>query len=156
MEKGGKDSDSVNKAIEDMDELFITTDKFDVNLGHVAESFKVGCVVAWICNCSDCSMRGNTHFVVPKDKFALQAGAGDFLTTYTFGTHTAKHTFCKVCGITSFYIPRSNPDGVAVTAACVGAGTLAHVEYRKADGRNWEQWIEASGISEFSKPKAAE
>nr|XP_020189335.2 uncharacterized protein LOC109774990 [Aegilops tauschii subsp. strangulata] len=53
MEKGGKDSDSVNKAIEDlynavckpwtkreMDELFITTDKFDVNLGHVAESFK--------------------------------------------------------------------------------------------------------------------
>ncbi|XBH69920.1 hypothetical protein VPH35_097694 [Triticum aestivum] len=163
MEKGGKDSDSVNKAIEDMDELFITTDKFDVNLGHVAESFKVGkpveapaSVVAWICNCSDCSMRGNTHFVVPKDKFALQAGAGDFLTTYTFGTHTAKHTFCKVCGITSFYIPRSNPDGVAVTAACVGAGTLAHVEYRKADGRNWEQWIEASGISEFSKPKAAE
>nr|XP_040251390.1 trichohyalin-like [Aegilops tauschii subsp. strangulata] len=53
MEKGGKDSDSVNKAIEDlynavckpwtqreMDELFITTDKFDVNLGHIAESFK--------------------------------------------------------------------------------------------------------------------
>nr|XP_020154052.1 glutamic acid-rich protein-like [Aegilops tauschii subsp. strangulata] len=54
MEKGDKDSDSVNKAIEDlynvickpwtqreMDELFITTNKFDVNLGHVAESFKV-------------------------------------------------------------------------------------------------------------------
>nr|XP_045089557.1 myosin-1B-like [Aegilops tauschii subsp. strangulata] len=40
MEKVDKDSDSVNKAIEDMDELFITTNKFDVNLGHVAESFK--------------------------------------------------------------------------------------------------------------------
>ncbi|VAH73423.1 unnamed protein product [Triticum turgidum subsp. durum] len=55
VKKGGKDSDSVNKAIEDlynaickpwtkreMDQLFITTDKFDVNLGHVSESFKVG------------------------------------------------------------------------------------------------------------------
>nr|XP_040249719.1 glutamic acid-rich protein-like [Aegilops tauschii subsp. strangulata] len=54
MEKGDKDSDSVNKAIEDlynavckpwtqreMDELFVTTNKFDVNLGHVAESFKI-------------------------------------------------------------------------------------------------------------------
>ncbi|XP_047046292.1 centromere protein V-like [Lolium rigidum] len=112
-------------------------------------------VVAWICNCSDCSMRGNTHFVVPADKFALQPGADDSLTTYTFGTHTAKHKFCKVCGITSFYIPRSNPDGIAVTAACVDPGTLAHVEYRKADGKNWEKWFEKSDISEFSKPAAA-
>jgi hypothetical protein len=100
-------------------------------------------------------MRGNTHFVVPADKFALQPGADDSLTTYTFGTHTAKHKFCKVCGITSFYIPRSNPDGIAVTAACVDPGTLAHVEYRKADGKNWEKWFEKSDISEFSKPAAA-
>ncbi|KAI4294750.1 hypothetical protein MLD38_040921 [Melastoma candidum] len=41
---------------------------------------------------------------------------GQFITTYTFNTHTAKHTFCKVCGITSFYKPRSNPDGIAVSA----------------------------------------
>ncbi|EEC84541.1 hypothetical protein OsI_31280 [Oryza sativa Indica Group] len=68
-------------------------------------------------------MRGNAHFVVPASKFTLAAGAGESLTTYTFGTHTAKHTFCRVCGITSFYTPRSNPDGVAVTAACVDPGT---------------------------------
>ncbi|MBA0797153.1 hypothetical protein Gohar_007875, partial [Gossypium harknessii] len=67
-------------------------------------------VVAWKCNCSDCS-----------------------ITTYTFGTHTAKHTFCKVCGITSFYTPRSNPDGIAVTLACLDPGTLSHVEIRHAD-----------------------
>lgn len=114
-------------------------------------------VVAWICNCSDCSMRGNTHFVVPAAKFALDdpGVVGDALTTYTFGTHTAKHTFCKVCGITSFYTPRSNPDGVAVTVACVDPGTLEHVEYRKADGRNWEEWFERRGsdIAGFSKGK---
>lgn len=111
-------------------------------------------VVAWVCNCSDCSMRGNTHFVVPAAKFRLQAGADESVTTYTFGTHTARHTFCKVCGITSFYTPRSNPDGVAVTVACVDPGTLGHVEYRKADGRNWEEWFERSGIAGFSEGKA--
>ncbi|KAG8056672.1 hypothetical protein GUJ93_ZPchr0002g23648 [Zizania palustris] len=77
-----------------------------------------------------------------------------FITTYTFGTHTAKHTFCKVCGITSFYRPRSNPDGVAITVACVDPGTLAHVEYRHADGRNWEEWFARSNISDFSKEEA--
>ncbi|XP_062193880.1 uncharacterized protein LOC133897247 [Phragmites australis] len=112
-------------------------------------------VVAWICNCSDCSMRGNTHFVVPAAKFRLDPGAEESLTTYTFGTHTAKHTFCKVCGITSFYTPRSNPDGVAVTVACVDPGTLAHVEYRRADGRNWEDWFARSDIAGFSKAEAA-
>ncbi|KAG8056707.1 hypothetical protein GUJ93_ZPchr0002g22955 [Zizania palustris] len=59
-----------------------------------------------------------------------------FITTYTtFGTHTAKHTFCKVCGITSFYRPRSNPDGISITVAYVDPGTLAHVEYRSARRR---------------------
>ncbi|KAE9466259.1 hypothetical protein C3L33_01827, partial [Rhododendron williamsianum] len=72
-------------------------------------------VVAWQCNCSDCLMRGNTHFIVPSERFELLGDSKQFITTYTFGTHTAKHTFCKVCGITSFYTPRSNPDGVSVT-----------------------------------------
>ncbi|KAF4396316.1 hypothetical protein G4B88_019116 [Cannabis sativa] len=76
----------------------------------------------------DCYMRGNTHFIVPAKRFELLGDSNQFLTTYTFGTHTAKHTFCKVCGITSFYIPRSNPDGVAVTFKCVDPGTLLHVE----------------------------
>ncbi|GJM98873.1 hypothetical protein PR202_ga15920 [Eleusine coracana subsp. coracana] len=99
-------------------------------------------VVAWICNCSNCSMRGNTHFgVSSRDKFRLDPGAEEFITTYTFGTHTAKHTFCKVCGISSFYVSRSNPDGVSITVACVDPGTLEHVEYKHADGKNWEAWF---------------
>ncbi|KAL7257787.1 hypothetical protein ACSBR1_003991 [Camellia fascicularis] len=96
-------------------------------------------VVAWQCNCSDCFMRGNTHFSVPLEKFELLGDSKQFLTTYTFGTHTAKHTFCKVCGITSFYTSRSNPDGVAVTFRCVDPGTLTHVEIKHFDGRNWEK-----------------
>ncbi|KAM7267350.1 hypothetical protein ACFE04_009516 [Oxalis oulophora] len=108
-------------------------------------------VIAWKCNCSDCSMRANIHFVVPAEKFQLLGDSQDFITTYTFGTHTAKHTFCKVCGITSFYIPRSNPDGVAVTCTCVDSGTLDQVEIRNYDGQNWESSYDESGIGSHSK-----
>ncbi|KAL8229337.1 hypothetical protein R6Q57_014237 [Mikania cordata] len=80
-------------------------------------------------------MRMNTHFVVP---FELLGDSQNFITTYTFGTHAAKHTFCKVCGITSFYTPRSN-SGVAVTYRCVDPGTLSHVEVKHFDGVNWEE-----------------
>lgn len=108
-------------------------------------------VVGWKCNCSNCSMRGNTHFVVPAEKFELLGDSKEFLTTYTFGTHSAKHTFCKICGITSFYIPRSNQDGVAVTLTCVDPGTLAHVEIKSFDGKNWESSYSESGIASYSK-----
>ncbi|CAM8876984.1 unnamed protein product [Rhodiola kirilowii] len=108
-------------------------------------------VVAWMCNCSDCGMRGNTHFVVPSKNFELLEESKEFLTTYTFGTHTAKHVFCKVCGITSFYIPRSNPDGVAVTFRCVDPGTIKHVEIRSFDGKNWEDSYKGTDIASCSK-----
>ncbi|VFQ88132.1 unnamed protein product [Cuscuta campestris] len=108
-------------------------------------------VVAWACNCSDCSMRGNTHFIVPCEKFELIGDSKQFLTTYTFGTHTAKHVFCKFCGITSFYVPRTNPDGIAVTLRCVDPGTLSHVEIKHFNGQDWDKSYEETGIASCSK-----
>lgn len=70
---------------------------------------------------------------------------------YTFGTHTAKHLFCKTCGVCSFYRPRSNPDGVGVTVHCLDEGTVEAVEYRAFDGQKWEDFFGKSGISQFSK-----
>ncbi|KAL5703468.1 hypothetical protein ACHQM5_028556 [Ranunculus cassubicifolius] len=96
-------------------------------------------------------MRGNIHFILPSACFKLLGDSQDFLTSYTFGTHLAKHTFCKVCGITSFYTPRSNPDGVAVTLSCVDPGTLTHTEIKHFDGRNWEDSYKHSSIASFSK-----
>ena len=55
-------------------------------------------------------MKQNHHFIVPESRFTLLKGA-DKITTYTFNTHIAKHTFCSLCGVQSFYSPRSNPDG---------------------------------------------
>lgn len=54
------------------------------------------------------------HTIVPESRFSLIKGE-DKLTLYQFGSKTAKHLFCKVCGISAFYNPRSNPDGVAIT-----------------------------------------
>ena len=108
-------------------------------------------VVAWKCNCSNCFMRGNTHFVVPAEKFELLGDSEQFLTTYTFGTHSAKHTFCKICGITSFYVPRSNQDGISVTFMCVDQGTITHVEIKNFDGKNWESSYGETGIASCSK-----
>lgn len=72
------------------------------------------------CNCSICSKSGYLHLILPQFKFRLLKGA-DNLTTYTFNTGVAQHKFCRTCGIKSFYIPRSNPDGCDVTVRCLEA-----------------------------------
>ena len=51
---------------------------------------------------------------------------------------TPQGRFCRACGIKSFYIPRSNPDGVDVNARCLDAGTIASLVVEPFDGANWE------------------
>jgi hypothetical protein len=89
------------------------------------------------CNCSICSKVGYLHLIVPKSRFRLVQGA-EWLTTYTFNTGTAKHLFCKVCGVKSFYIPRSHPNGYSVNARCLDPGTVVGMTIRPFDGKNWE------------------
>ena len=100
---------------------------------------------------SNCRMRRNVHFIVPSSRFQLASGSSEALSTYTFGTHTAKHHFCKHCGITSFYIPRSNPDGVAVSAFCVDPATVDEVRIEQFNGMAWEEEIGKSQLSARSK-----
>jgi hypothetical protein len=89
------------------------------------------------CNCSICRMTGFQHLIVPASRFRLVKGA-EALTTYTFNTGTARHLFCRRCGIKSFYVPRSNPDGFSVNARCLDPATIAGLEIEPFDGRNWE------------------
>ena len=89
------------------------------------------------CNCSICAMSGNIHVIVPATRFRLLSGA-DALTEYTFNTGRAKHRFCKTCGIKSFYVPRSNPDGFAVTYRCLDNWQALNVTVAPFDGQNWE------------------
>ncbi|MEP5569781.1 MAG: GFA family protein [Halioglobus sp.] len=88
------------------------------------------------CNCSLCSKAGYLHLIVPLSKFKLLSGS-EAISTYTFNTGVAKHTFCKVCGIKPFYTPRSNPDGIDVNVNCLDA-LPAKVNIVEFDGQNWE------------------
>jgi hypothetical protein len=83
-------------------------------------------VEALECNCSICRMSGFVHLIVPAARFRLLSGS-DVLSEYTFNTGTAKHRFCSHCGVKSFYVPRSNPDGVDVNLRCIDAGTIVSV-----------------------------
>ena len=90
------------------------------------------------CNCSICSKAGYLHLIVPAERFKLVSGA-EVLTTYTFNTGTAKHRFCSVCGVKSFYVPRSHPDGFSVNARCLDAGTVEAMSVVETNGREWEK-----------------
>ncbi len=89
------------------------------------------------CNCSICAMSGNIHVIVPASRFKLLQGE-DNLTRYTFNTGAAQHLFCKTCGVKSYYIPRSNPDGIAVTWRCLDDWQSLDVTICAFDGQNWE------------------
>ena len=103
--------------------------RFEANLPDVVE--------AQSCNCSMCEKLGYVHIIVPESRFRLTAGA-DEITTYTFNTGVAKHTFCRVCGVKSFYRPRSNPDGRSVNARCLDDADDLDIRIDAFDGRNWE------------------
>lgn len=92
-------------------------------------------------------MKRNTHFIIPGSQFELLGDSAKYLSTYTFGTHTAKHTFCKICGICPFYTPRSNPDGFAITVHCVDPGTINSVKVENFDGKDWEKQILTSSTT---------
>ena len=89
------------------------------------------------CNCSMCTKKGFLHLIVVPEQFELLTGR-DNLTTYEFNTRTAKHTFCKTCGIYAFYVPRSDPDKIDVNARCINDIDLSALPIKTFDGRNWE------------------
>lgn len=89
------------------------------------------------CNCSICLKSGFLHLIVPLNKFKLLSG-NQSVSTYTFGSGVAKHTFCKACGIKPFYTPRSNPDGIDININCLDTQP-ASIQVAEFDGQNWEQ-----------------
>ena len=87
------------------------------------------------CNCSICRMTGFLHLIVPASRFRLLSGTDD-LVEYRFNTGVARHLFCRHCGIKSFYVPRSHPDGYSVNARCLDPGTVLSVATAPFDDRD--------------------
>jgi hypothetical protein len=106
--------------------------------GRVRFRVRVERLEALDCNCSICTKKGFLHLIVAKDAFELLSGEGD-LSTYTFNTGVAKHTFCRVCGIHAFYTPRSHPDGVDVNVRALDGDAMGQFSISPFDGRAWEE-----------------
>jgi hypothetical protein len=84
------------------------------------------------CNCSICTMTGFLHLIVARERFTLLQGA-DALVEYRFNTGTARHLFCRSCGVKSFYVPRSHPEGYSVNVRCLAPGTIERVDIELFD-----------------------
>jgi hypothetical protein len=97
-------------------------------------------VAADECNCSICWMSGYLHLLVAKSDFKLLQGK-DSLQTYRFNSRIAQHYFCRECGIKSFYVPRSHPDGISVNVHCLDRDGIASITVTPFDGTNWEKNI---------------
>ena len=120
----------------------MTTHRGSCHCGAVAyEVDAADDLLATECNCSICSRSGYLHLIVKKEDFRLLSGE-DNLQTYTFDTHEAKHLFCKTCGIKSFYVPRSTPDGISVNVRCLDPSTIRSTRIEQFDGQHWEENID--------------
>jgi hypothetical protein len=93
------------------------------------------------CNCSICAKTGFRHLIVPHHDFRLLAGEAA-LTSYRFGTGAANHLFCRVCGVKSFYQPRSHPEAWSVNLNALDDVSALAITVRTFDGRNWEKAVE--------------
>ncbi len=99
------------------------------------------------CNCSICSRSGYLHAIVTDEQFRLLKGE-DKLTSYRFNTGTADHLFCGICGIKSFYRPRSHPEGWSVNLRCLDPDEFTSINIEAFDGRHWEENIAAKDRQE--------
>ena len=101
-------------------------------------------VEIWKCNCSMCDLLNFEHLFVKHADFNLilpdNKQKTDIISTYEFGTKSAKHYICNQCGIKSYYQPRSHPEAYSVNRKSVlnppNIKKLVHF-----DGKNFEQNI---------------
>lgn len=130
--------------------MSLGTDEFEVrcHCGKVTGRFRCcsSTVIPVIqCNCSDCGMRRNDHYIIPAQNFVNTTKDYESNTTlYEWGTQTAKRRFCRTCGILPWYQPRSNPEGIAITVACVdwtkgNSRSPPKLEVEEFDGIHWEE-----------------
>jgi len=86
-----------------------------------------------MCDCSICRRRNALMVKVHESGFKLLAGE-DALTEYRFHTGTARHFFCKVCGIYPFHRKRVTPDHLGINVFCLDGFDPSGIPVRMAAG----------------------
>lgn len=85
------------------------------------------------CDCSICRRRGARMVKVHESDFRLLQGEAD-LAEYRFHTRTARHFFCRTCGIYPFHRKRVTPDHFGVNVACLEGFDPAGIAVRETHG----------------------
>lgn len=70
------------------------------------------------CDCSLCRRKGAIVASVPLTGLRIVQGE-ESLTAYQFNTRTAKHYFCRRCGIHTHHQRRSNPGQYGYNVGCL-------------------------------------
>jgi hypothetical protein len=86
-----------------------------------------------MCDCSICKKKNALMVKVHESKFKLLAG-GESLTEYQFHTKTARHFFCRVCGIYPFHRKRVTPDNLGINVNCLEGFNPEGITVRQAVG----------------------
>ena len=84
------------------------------------------------CDCSICKKKNALMVKVHASRFRLLAGEAS-LTEYQFHTKTARHFFCKVCGIYPFHRKRVTPDNLGINVHCLEGVSLEGILIRRAN-----------------------
>ncbi|APX21744.1 MAG: GFA family protein [Rhodobacteraceae bacterium] len=88
------------------------------------------------CDCSYCRRRAVPAVSAPLDGLEVVRGA-ETLTLYQWGTMTAQHHFCSVCGIYMYHRRRSNPNEYGVNMGAIeGVNPADHEPIPWNDGVN--------------------
>jgi hypothetical protein len=94
------------------------------------------------CNCSICRRKGALWHGAADTSLRILSGESD-LVLYQFGTKTAKHYFCKNCGVGPLSRPRLNPAMWAVNVRCLDGVDPKALPVSTFDGEHWEEAAEA-------------
>ena len=70
------------------------------------------------CDCSICRRKNALMVKVHESRFTLLQGEAD-LSEYRFHTGTARHYFCRHCGIYPFHRKRVTPDHYGINVHCL-------------------------------------
>ena len=89
------------------------------------------------CDCSICQRKNALMVKVHESALRVLAG-DDLLTEYRFHTQTARHFFCRVCGIYPFHRKRVTPDHFGVNVHCLAGFDATGIPVRRTVGAAME------------------
>lgn len=89
------------------------------------------------CDCSICMRKNALMVKVHESRFTLLRGA-ESLTEYRFHTGTARHYFCRTCGIYPFHRKRMAPDHYGINVFCLDGFDPAGIPVRATVGKDMD------------------